>query len=504
MATDEQLFAQLCDHARQAALLVSIDSLLGWDERCLLPPAAGEYRAEQITLLTGLVHDRLTDPVYGEWLARLAASPLAVDRTSDAGATIHHLRRHFERRVKLPKRLVEELARTAVLGQQAWQQARHDDDFAVFCPLLETTVRLKREQAAAVGYEECPYDALLDEYEPGERTSRVAPVLAALRDELVPLVAAIGATGRKAPIEILHRGFPVESQQDFVRQAAAAIGFDFDRGRIDTTAHPFCTSLGPHDHRITTRYEPNYFNSGFFGTLHEAGHGIYEQRLRPEWYGLPLGEAVSMGIHESQSRMWENFVGRSRSFWEYFFPRARAEFPAALGDVTVEQFFFAINDVRPSLIRVEADEATYNLHILVRFELEQALIHDELAVADLPAAWHEKYQAALGIRAPSDANGVLQDIHWSAGLFGYFPTYSLGNLYAAQFFAQADQELGGLADLFSRGEFAALGQWLERKIHAYGQRYSAAELVQRITGKPLGHAPLVRHLRDKLTPLYRL
>ena len=252
------------------------------------------------------------------------------------------------------------------------------------------------------------------------------------------------------------------------------------------TAHPFCTTLGPHDCRITTRYDPQFFNSAFFGILHEAGHGIYEQGLPAEHYGLPLGEAISLGIHESQSRLWENLVGRSRAFWTFFYPLAQQRFPAALGNTACDEFYFAINDVRPSLVRVEADEVTYNLHILIRFELERALLDGDLQPAELPGAWNEKYRQYLGIAPPDDRTGVLQDVHWSAGLVGYFPTYALGNLYAAQFFAQAKADLGDLEGMLARGDFRPLLDWLREKIHRHGQRWSAAELVQRVTGRPLG------------------
>lgn len=503
-ASPDALYQKVCQHARETALLSSIESLLGWDERCLMPPPAAEYRAEQMTLLSGMIHSRQTDPRLGEWLDKLTESPLAADPASPSGATLRQLKRQYDKKTKLPKKLVEELTRTSVLGQQAWQSAKADNDFPAFAPLLKKTIKLKQEQAEATGYAERPYDALLDDYEPNELTSNLEQVLGDLRDELVPLVAAIRASGREADILILKRRFPAEAQEAFGRRAAATIGFDFQRGRLDTTAHPFCTAPGPHDCRITTRYEEHYFSGALFGTLHEAGHGIYDQGLPAEHFGLPLGEAVSMGIHESQSRLWENLVGRSRSFWEYFYEPARQAFSDALGNVPLDDFYFAINDVRPSLIRIEADEATYNLHILIRFELEQALLSGDLAVADLPGAWNEKYRRYLGIEPPSDSEGVLQDIHWSAGLFGYFPTYSLGNLYAAQFFAQADEELGGLAAQFARGEFEPLRQWLTSSIHQHGQRYTAAELAQRITGSPLSHRALIAHLRNKLEPLYRL
>jgi carboxypeptidase Taq len=500
MADFSAVYEQVVEHMREAALLGSIESLVEWDERTKMPLAAGEYRAEQITLLVGMVHKRRTDPRLGEWLGTLAAEKL--DPHSDQGATVRELKRQYDRRVNLPQKLVEELARTTTLGQQAWAVAREKNDFASFRPLLEKIFQLKREQAQALGYEEHPYDALLDDYEPGALTSQVTKVLAGLREQLVPLVAAIGASERQANIEILTRKYAAHEQEEFAKSVAERLGFDFKRGRLDVTVHPFCTNNGPNDTRITTRYDEHHFPGAFFGVLHEAGHGIYDQGLRTEFYGLPPGEAVSLGIHESQSRMWENFVGRSQPFWEFFYDEAQRRFAEALGSVSLAEFYWAINDVRPSLIRVEADEATYNLHVLVRFELEQALLTDDLKCGDLPGAWNEKYKHYLGITPPNDREGVLQDVHWSAGLIGYFPTYALGNLYAAQFFEQANRDLGGLHGQFVKGEFEPLRNWLREKIHRQGQCYTASELVERVTGKPLSHAPLMAYLKGKFGPLY--
>lgn len=499
-----QIFESLCNHVRETALLTSSNALLGWDERTGLPSAAGPYRADQMTYLSGLIHQRQTDPQLGEWLVSLANSELTGDPNSDSGATIRQLKRTFDRKTKLPQRLVEELTRTSILGQQAWSVARKENDFAAFQPILEQTIKLKREEAATIGYQDCAYDALLDDYEPHERTTDVTRVLNDLRERLVPLVAEISESNRKPNIDLLRRSYPIAAQQSFGRAAAEMIGFQFDRGRLDETDHPFCSGMGPDDCRILTRYDEHFFSSAFFGTLHEAGHGIYEQGLRRDFFGLPPGEYVSLGIHESQSRLWENLVGRSKSFWKWMFPQAQKAFPAALKDVQLDDFYFAINDVRPSLIRVEADEATYNLHIILRFELEQALIDDQLRVVDLPQAWQEKYQQYLGITPPNDADGVLQDIHWSAGLIGYFATYSLGNLYAAQFFQQADSEIGCLAESFAQGEFHVLGEWLRDKIHQQGQCYTPAELVEMITGRKLQCDALIQHLRDKVSPLYGL
>jgi len=497
-------YDRLCKHSREVAILSSTQSLLGWDERTKLPPAGGDYRAEQMSYLAGLIHKQQTAPEVGAWLAELADSPLAADPHGDTGAVIVNLRRDYDRKTKLPQMLVEELAKLSVLGQQLWVEARKANDFARFRPLLERTIELKRQEAAAIGYEKEPYDALLDEFEPGAKTAEVAAALAGLREQLVPLVAAIATSPRRPNLQALEGRYPIDLQEQFGRRCAAAIGFNFEQGRLDTTNHPFCAGTGPCDVRLTTRYDENNLSGSLFSTLHEAGHGIYDQGLRKEHYGLPTGEAVSLGIHESQSRMWENFVGRSRPFWEYFYPIAQQTFREALGSVSLDDFYFANNDSRPSLIRTESDEVTYNLHILIRFELELALINDELNVVDLPEAWHAKYHQYLGIQSPTDSDGVLQDVHWSSGAFGYFPTYSLGNLYAAQFFEKAQEDLGDLHRMFARGEFMPLREWLRKNIHAEGRRFPATELGRRITGRSLSHDALLRHLRGKFGPLYDL
>ncbi|MCC7474805.1 MAG: carboxypeptidase M32 [Pirellulales bacterium] len=499
-----ETYEQLCRHAREVAILSATQSLLGWDERTMLPASGGDYRAEQMSYLAGLIHRKQTAPEVGEWLSELASSELAADPASESGADIVNLRRDFDRKTKLPQALVEELAKLSVLGQQAWVEARKANDFERFRPVLERTIALKREEAAAVGYEGELYDALLDEFEPGAKTAEVAKALTGLREQLVPLVAAIAQSSRRPNMELLKGRFPIALQDQFGRRCAAAIGFDFAKGRLDTTNHPFCAGLGPCDVRLTTRYDERFLPGSLFSTLHEAGHGIYDQGLPRERYGLPTGEAVSLGIHESQSRMWENFVGRSRAFWQHFFPLAQQTFGEALGRVSLDEFYFAINDVRPSLIRTESDEVTYNLHVLVRFELELALLHGDLPVRELPGAWHAKYREYLGIESPTDADGVLQDVHWSSGAFGYFPTYSLGNLYAAQFFEQAGRDLGDLDAMFARGEFMPLREWLRTRIHSEGRRYPAAKLGLRVTGQPLSHDALIRHLRRKFTPLYGL
>ncbi len=501
-APTHSAYDALVHHTRQTALLTSTLDLLGWDERTYMPPAAGPHRAEQTAFLSGLIHQRQTAPEVGEWLDELAGSELAADPYSDAGCTITRLRHDFAKQSRLPQRLVEELARTSSLGEQAWQEARKADDFARFQPLLERTIALKREQAEAYGYEASIYDPLLDDFEPGQTTANIARVLGELRDRLAPLVAKIAQSDRKPLGGVMARSWPIADQERFGKLAAGEIGFDFSAGRLDATAHPFCGGGGPRDVRLTTRYQANDFADAFFSTLHEAGHGLYEQGLPAEHFGLPIGQAVSLGIHESQSRMWENLVGRSRAFWEHLFPKLQAAFPPATGDLSADAFYFAVNESRPSLIRTESDEATYNLHIIVRFELELALLSGDLPAADLPAAWNEKYRDYLGVASPTAADGCLQDVHWSAGLLGYFPTYTLGNLYAAQFFEQAERDLGDLNAQFAAGDFSPLLDWLRTRIHQRGRRFSAGELVERVTGAPLTCEPLMRHLERKFGELY--
>lgn len=505
MPSPAETFAAARDHARRVALLATVDALVGWDERTKMPARGGSWRADQAAEVAALTHRLRTDPAQGERLAALAAGPLASSGTPDERATIQLLKRDFDKQARLPTRLVEELARTTVAAQQAWVTARAAASWPDFAPWLERVFALKREQAACQRPDLDPYDALLDDYEPGGRWRAIVPRFEDLRSRIVPLVQACGAAARRPDERLLtERAYPVEAQQRFVREVAARIGFDFTRGRLDTTDHPFCTSLGPDDCRITTRWDERSLPTALFGVLHEAGHGLYDQGLRPEWYGLPPGEAASLGIHESQSRLWENLVGRSRSFWEWCFPLARAAFPAALGAADAGRLHEALLVVRPSFIRVEADEVTYNLHIMLRFDLERALLHGELAVADLPAAWDERFARDFGIRPPDAAAGVLQDIHWSAGLVGYFPTYTLGNLYAAQLMEAAGRRLGDLDACFAAGEFRPLLDWLRQEIHAVGRMLESEPLVERATGLPVSAEWLAESLRRRYGPAHGL
>ena len=500
--SDAQLYQQLSDHVRVNAYLQSSMSTLEWDQQTYLPAQAAGWRAEQLTFLAGELHRRETAPEMGEWLSDLEEKAMSDAPASDMAINVREMKKDFEKKNKIPVSLVEAMTKACSLAQQTWVEARKTNDFAMFAPPLKEIFDLKVEYADAVGYESERYDALLDDFEPGARTSEVRQVLNDLREELVPLIQAVADAPQSPNTEWVKRHYPVEQQEAFGKLAAKKIGFDFARGRLDVTAHPFCDRMGPNDVRLTTRYDANFFNSAFFGILHEAGHGIYEQGLRGDQFGFPTGSYCSLGIHESQSRLWENLVGRSLAFWEYMFPVAKDHFPQALEAASHRDFFAAVNAVKPSLIRVEADEATYNLHIIIRFELEQEILNGETRVEDLAEAWNEKYEKYLGIRPDSPADGVLQDIHWSAGLMGYFPTYSLGNLYASQFFEAAQKDLGNLNEQICRGEFSALKSWLNENVHLPGRSMTAPELAQKVTGKPLGHSELITHLKDKLSEVY--
>ncbi|MGE3314287.1 MAG: carboxypeptidase M32 [Planctomycetaceae bacterium] len=503
MSKVDALYDELIADLKKAAILSSISSLAGWDEQTYMPKGGVSHRSEQSSLLAGMLHERATSARRGELIAALEGSDLG-DEFSVRRINIREARRQYNKAVKLPQRLVEELSRVCSFAQQAWVEARKKKDYKTFEPWLEKVVALKKEEAAAIGYKEAPYDALLDDYEPGATASSIQKIFTPLREELVKLVQQIGASRKRPDVSILTRKYPVDAQKRFATEAASKIGFNFDEGRLDETAHPFCSGIGPGDTRLTTRYDEHHFPGAFFGVLHEAGHGIYDQGTDRDAYGTPKGCAVSLGVHESQSRMWENFVGRSRAFWTYFFGDARKAFPEALASTSLDDFHFAINDVRPSMIRVESDEVTYNLHIMLRFEIEQALTSGALNVKDVPSAWNEAFTRSFGITPKDDSEGCLQDIHWSFGGIGYFPTYSLGNMYAAQLFEAAARDLGDLHAQFAKGEFDPLRKWLNRQVHEPGQTYPPAKLIERITGSPPSHEPLVAHLRAKFTPLYGL
>jgi carboxypeptidase Taq len=498
----DQAYDELLRRMREETLLTTVEALLDWDEETYMPPGGVENRSEQLALVAGLLHERGTDPRLGELLAAVERSDVVADAGGPAAVNIRALRREYDRFVRLPRTLVQDVARTTALAQKAWASARAESDFTRFRPWLERIVALKRAEAECVGYADEPYDALLEDYEPGLRSAVVARLFDALRRELVPLAERIAGARRQPDRAVLRRHFPRDRQRRFGERVAAAVGFDFGRGRMDLGVHPSCIGMGPGDCRITLRFDDRDFAGGLLTILHEVGHGLYEQGLDPEHYGTPMGEVASVGMDESQARFWENRVARDRQFWDYFYPRARELFPESLGDVSTDEFHFAINRVAPSLIRIHADEVTYNLHVMIRFDLERGLLSGSLPVADLPDAWNEAYRQTLGVAPRTDAEGCLQDGHWADGMIGYFPTYALGDVFAAQLYACAEHELGSLGEQFARGEFAALGQWLGRHVYRQGGRHPSARLIELVTGSPPDHRPLVRLLKAKYETLY--
>lgn len=493
-------YAKFLDHVRDIFRLRSVIALLDWDQETQMPKHGVRARAEQISMMSGLAHDRLVSDD-----TRRLMEAVKTDGHYERETNLRETRRQYERAIRVPTRLVMDIAHTSTLAKDAWQEARQQKDFSKFAPLLGKLLDLKREQADRIGYETEAYDALLDEYEPGAKAAEIEQLFDGLQKATVSLLQRIAGAKTKPDFSILSRRFPRAAQQELSRKMAEAVNFDFSAGRQDVSAHPFCTTIGgAGDVRITTRYNERYLPSAMYGTLHECGHALYEQGLPIEHLFTPMAEAVSLGIHESQSLMWENMVGRSRAFLEHHYPTIQKMFPDALGNVSLHAFYGAINTVQPSFIRVEADEVTYNLHIVLRFGLERAMLSRKLEVRDVPSAWNERFKGLLGLTPPDDAQGCLQDIHWSMGAIGYFPTYTLGKLYAAQFFAQASKDIPDLPDRIRRNDLRALLSWLRENIHRHGQRYRAHELVQKVTGKSLTIEPFMQYVTGKCQEIYKL
>lgn len=492
--TPRDAYAELLSRSRERALLASCLELLGWDELTYLPAGGVTFRGRQMAFLSGRLHSLSTDPNWDDLLSAAESTDLTADPLSATAVNLRRWRRTFDRLRRVPRTLVEELAEVTTVAQQVWAEARERNRFAELQPWLERVLALKQSEAACLAAGSDLYDALLQEYEPGATSAALDRLFQELHVALQPLVDA-ARTREPAADPLQGRRFPIESQRRLAREIAERLGFELTRGRIDETPHPFCTTIGPGDCRIATRFIETDFRPGFFSVLHEVGHGLYEQGLDPELYGTPRGEAPSLGLHESQSRLWENGVGRSAAFWQWFYPRVQTLFGASLGEVPVGEFVASLQCVRPGVNRVVADRTTYDLHILARFELERALIHDDLRVAELPGAWRESYRQYLGVEPQSDAEGCLQDDHWPAGQIGYFPTYTLGNLYAAQLLEAVQASDPDLEPQFAAGDFESLRRWLRVHVYAAGQRCEAAELLQRATGRPVQVGPLVRALQ---------
>jgi carboxypeptidase Taq len=487
-------YKKLLRRAREIALATSAAGALTWDQDTYMPAKALPYRAEQLAWLTGLAHRRFISAQVGQWIADCEQRGLPPDAAESAN--LREWRRQYDRAVKIPPRLVEKLEKVRAHSREAWRQARLQSNFTLFKPHLDKVLALTRQMADCWGYKESAYDALLEGYEPGATAAQLRQIFSELRPAIASVLAPAVAKSAAVPPDLLRGEYPASAQQAFNRKVAEAMGFDFDAGRIDATTHPFCSTLGAGDCRLTTRYNETDFVQSLYSVLHEAGHGLYEQGLAPEDFGTPNGTAVSMAVHESQSRLWENHVGRGPAFWQHWHPVACEHFPG-LKKLSPEQITAAVNRVSPSFIRVEADQVTYDLHIILRFEIELKLVEGSLKTADVPAYWNEQFEKMLGSKVPNDSDGCLQDIHWSIGLLGYFPTYTLGNLNAAQLMRRASEEIPGLAGQLARGEYKPLLSWLREKIHRHGSRYSPRELIRMATGEPTGIRDHIDYLRAK-------
>jgi carboxypeptidase Taq len=477
-------------------------ALMHWDQEVYMPPKAAPARGRQIATLSALAHERFTSAHFASLLE--AAARRMEQLSPDDAALVRETQHDFEQATRLPTEFVERLAQEESRGYEAWTRARRDSDFAQFQPHLETLVDLLRKKADYLGYKDSPYDALLDEYERGMTAASLKENFGVLAREQSDIVARIAKSPHQPDLSWVHQEYDEQAQLDFTERVLKDLGYDFDAGRQDKSVHPFTTNFDLYDVRITTRVDPTEPFSALTGSIHECGHALYEQGFLPADQRTLLAEGVSLGIHESQSRMWENMIGRSLPFWQHYHGAFLAAHAPRLDTVSAEQIYRAINHVAPSFIRVEADECTYNLHIILRFEIELALIEGTLKVSEVPEAWNAKVKQYLGLDVPNDAMGCLQDIHWSHGSMGYFPTYALGNLYAAQLFEKIEEDIPGLWEQIGTGNFAPLLSWLRENIHRHGRRYLPGELLQRATGKPPSAESYLRYLRKKYGALYGL
>jgi carboxypeptidase Taq len=478
--------------------LYSISALLFWDQQTMMPPGGAEARADAVGTLARVIHARETSPDLAAMLDALEPWAAEQDPDSDDARLVWWARRDHEKAIRVPEDLAAELSRAKATGQQAWLEARAANDFTRFRDALAGQVALRHRYVACFEGFEHPYDALLDDFEPGLTTAELRPLFAELRDALVPLVAAAGDAAQDRNDGAFLGEFDAEAQRIAVLDVLEGLGYDPDCWRLDPTLHPFASGIAAGDVRVTTRYDEQDFAVALYSALHEFGHGLYEAKVDRELLRTTLDDPVSLGVHESQSRMWENMIGRSRPFCAWLLPRLNASLPQAVAGLDTTALYRAVNTVQPSLIRTEADETTYNLHIILRFELELALIEGSLAIDDVPAAWDEGMARLLGIEVPGPIDGVLQDVHWSAGLMGYFPTYTLGNLLGAQLWDRLRDDLPDVDGQMERGEFAPLREWLRENVHRHGRKFPPRELLRRITGEDLRVDPFLRYLREKL------
>lgn len=488
----------------EIARLQEAAAVLDWDQQCYMPPAAVEARSEQAAVLQRIIHEKFTSDEIGRLIEQARKELNGATINDDDAAMLRIAQMDYDREVKVPSDLIADQAKTTALAHEVWVKARKANEYESFRPSLEKIVDNCRKIAEHRGYTNHIYDALLEPFEPGTQTAEVERIFNEVRPGLVQLVKDIKESKASVDGSIMTRRYPEDKQLEICNDVVEKIGFDFEHGRQDRAAHPFCTSFSTSDVRITTRFDEHYLPGSLFASMHEAGHALYEQGSPAKYDGTVLRGGTSLGFHESQSRLWENQVGRGRPFIEYYFPTLREKFPEALGNVSVDEFYKAANKVEPTLIRVEADEVTYSLHIMLRFELEKLMIEGKVDFKKLPELWNAKMEEYIGIRPTEDANGVLQDVHWSAGIIGYFPTYALGNLISAQLWTKVREDIPDLDAQIRKGEFKPLLDWLRKNVHVHGRKYLPGELIKRITGKAIEPSTYLNYLRDKYTDIYQL
>ena len=494
----------LIAHLSTVVNLDGVSNVLAWDQQVMMPPGGAEARASQLATLSRIRHEMFTSDETGRLLQDAASALDGSEYDSDAASMIRLTQEMFDQATRIPSDFVAEAAHlyTAAFGE--WAKAREADDFAAFAPTLEKIFAFAAQEAEYLGYDDHPYDALLNKFDRGMTTTQVKAIFDTHQPHLTELTQAIAAVSDRVSDTVLHQDFDPDKQREFALWVTEAIGFDYQRGRLDPTVHPFMINFSRDDVRLNTRYNPKFLSTAFFGTLHEAGHGLYEQGSAEALEGTLLAGGTTLSVHESQSRLWENLVGRSKEFWTWALPQLKVTFPDQLGDVSLDSFHKTVNQVQPGFIRVEADEVSYNLHIILRFELETALLTGELKVADLPEAWNTRFEELIGQRPPSNKLGVLQDVHWSAGSVGYFPTYALGNLLAVQYYDVALNTYPDIPEEIQQGKFDTLLGWLRQNIHQHGRKFTSDELTRKATDGPIDPGPYIRYLREKFTPIYDL
>ncbi|MEI8366002.1 MAG: carboxypeptidase M32 [Parachlamydiaceae bacterium] len=503
----QQHYKNLHEQGIYIRTLTGIHQLLEWDQETYMPSGAADARSAQIEMLSGIIHEAQTGRKFTQSLGKLidlTKGTIKVKSLStDQKIALKEWRRDYLKEKVLPKKFVTELAKLTSQSLQSWREAKQNNTFHTFAPFLKKLIVMKRKQADLLGYKDHPYDALLDLYEPGATTKEVEKVFSPLKKSINSLLKRIGAA-KQIDDSFLHGKFPSDKQIEFSKKLLLDMGFNFAHGRLDFSTHPFSSALHPTDSRITTRIHPTSIINCVSTVLHEAGHSLYEMGLPQEQYGSPLGQAISLGVHESQSRWWETRIGQSKPFWQHYLPLLKKTFPGKLDNISLEDFYRAVNKVEPSFIRVDADEVTYPLHVILRFELERALIEGSVDVDDIPKAWNGKMKELLGITPTKDSEGCLQDVHWAMGGFGYFPTYTLGNLYAAHLFEGFEKSHPNWKERLAKGELLFITQWLEKNIHRHGRRYSSQELLKVATGKEFSAAAYTRYLEEKYTEVYRM